>query len=314
MAPKKQKRAASESSSAASPTRQRVSSPGKRGKAARSSSRGTTQKRKVTWRLLPLDTMEASSFDFNVDDEEEGVDVHEDNAFTAHCDATVRAAAMADWVQQGASEEGHIDDVVAVNDLFVAKMDEAVEKVDLGVVQELEVGSVPEEILPAPVSSLFKQKGEQCGGSKSERDVAAKVQAEKDLDGLWEAWGVQQREKDEATVADDDGAESTHQDLKLGAIFASMQAAEHFVRIQSRAPLRVVPGMSKKCRVWCCRSNKAADKADGSRANPAADGSRATSLQSCGCNAIVQVRTHMSLHMYLTVCDQSLQSHFFGLS
>ena len=70
----------------------------------------------------------------------------------------------------------------------------------------------------------------------------------------------------------------------------------------------------KKADVYDEKARKAADKAEGSRANPAADGSRATSLQSCGCNAIVQVRTHMSLHMYLTVCDQSLQSHFFGLS
>jgi hypothetical protein len=125
------------------------------------------KKRKVVWRMLPLDIGEPSTINFDIDGPEgevDGVD-HEENTFTAHCDATVRASAMADWVQQGASAEGHIDDVVAVNDTFTAKVDEELEKMDLSVVQELEAGSVPEDVLTAPVSSLFRQKEGQLHGS-----------------------------------------------------------------------------------------------------------------------------------------------------
>jgi len=54
---------------------------------------------------------------------------------------------------------------------FAAKVDEDVETADLAVVQELEAGSVPNDVLPAPVSSLFRQRD----GLADERDVAAKL-------------------------------------------------------------------------------------------------------------------------------------------
>eukprot|EP00310_Coccolithus_braarudii_P000542 CAMPEP_0183360078 /NCGR_PEP_ID=MMETSP0164_2-20130417/54211_1 /TAXON_ID=221442 /ORGANISM="Coccolithus pelagicus ssp braarudi, Strain PLY182g" /LENGTH=195 /DNA_ID=CAMNT_0025534345 /DNA_START=252 /DNA_END=840 /DNA_ORIENTATION=+ len=166
LAPKK-RGAASKPTSARSPKKQRRS-PSKRSGDGEPHS---VQKRKVTWRSLSLDTQEPSTLEISLDGAEEPVDVHEDNSFTAHCDATVRTAAMADWVQQGASAEGHIDDVVAVNDVLRSKVDEDVETADLAVVQELEAGSVPNDVLPAPVSSLFRQRD----GLADERDVAAKL-------------------------------------------------------------------------------------------------------------------------------------------
>ena len=186
MAPKKKRGAPKTSEN--SPKRQRRS-PDKQSSGGDGPPTSTLQKRKVVWRLLPLDdTEEQSSFHFSFDAEDElhADDIHEDDSFTAHCDATVRHASMADWVQQGASAEGHIDDVVAVNDVFAAKVDEDVEKADLAVVQELEAGSIPDEVLPAPVASLFRQR-EHLHGSNvmaDEHDVAAKLQTDRDLDGL----------------------------------------------------------------------------------------------------------------------------------
>ena len=289
MAPKK--RGAPKKSSEGSPKRQRQSPSKNRSEDGPPPSTEKKPKVKVTWRFLPLDTVEPSTVSFNIDGAEDDVDGQEDS-FTAHCDATVRASAMADWLQQGANAEGHIDDVVAVNDTFAAKVEEDVEKMDLAVVKELEAGSVPDDVLPKPVSSLFRQRDEPLHGSDAtaERDVAAKLQTDRDLDGLWEAWGVQQREKGEE-IDDASSSLPTPPSLQLGATFPSMQAADNFVRIQSKAPMRVVPGTSKKCRVWCCRSNRTADKADGTRADPAARGSRATSLLSGGCDALVQVQT-----------------------
>ena len=256
----------------------------------------TIKKGKVAWRLLPQDTIGIRTLDLEGGEED---DLQEGNDHTAHFAATMRSSAVADWLQQGASEAGHVDDVVAINDLFAAKVEEEAEKVELGVVRELEAGSIPEELLPAPIASLLRHKEREHhqASEVADSEVAAKLQTDRDLDGLWEALGVQQREElEEAENTADEGAVSfASQSLEMGATFSSMQAAEHFVRIRSQVAMRVVPGHSKKCKVWCCRSNKAADKADGTRGNPAADGSRAAVLQAGGgCQAVVQV---LSLHL-----------------
>ena len=122
-----------------SPAKMGSPTPKKRPKKSPEGESASTHKKKpkVVWRMLAGDSGFVSALDFDVDGpggDDGGVD-HDDNIFTAHCDASSRdPAAMADWVQKGASAEGHIDDVVAVDDTFAAKVDEDVEKMDLSVV------------------------------------------------------------------------------------------------------------------------------------------------------------------------------------
>ena len=93
--------------------------------------------KKIAWRLLTQDVTTNLNLEAVEDDE-----VNEDNTFTAHYDQHTGARKQIDWLQQGASEAGHVEDVVAKNDVFAGKVDEFVEKGDLGLVQEIEDGRI----------------------------------------------------------------------------------------------------------------------------------------------------------------------------
>ena len=75
--------------------------------------------KKITWRLLTQDVTTNLNLEAVEDDE-----VNEDNTFTAHYDQHNGARKQIDWLQQGASEAGHVEDVVAMNDVFAGKVDE----------------------------------------------------------------------------------------------------------------------------------------------------------------------------------------------
>jgi hypothetical protein len=92
------------------------------------------RRRRITWRLV-MDDAAPHDAAVTLQTEEEEEDGSEDN-HSAYNDAMLRSQQVIDWVHEGASYAGHVDDVVAVNDVFAAKVEEAIDKAELGVVQE----------------------------------------------------------------------------------------------------------------------------------------------------------------------------------
>jgi hypothetical protein len=266
----------------------------KRGADGSTQSASTSRRRKVEWRLLPQDVVQPKNLDFDVVSED---DFDENDAHTAHCDAVLRPSGLTESMQQGAASAGLVEDVVAINDVFTAQVEAATDKLELGVVRELEAGAVPEEVLPAAVSTLLRsgddlqQTEETC--EEDESVITSKLEATKELKGLYSAYAAQQ----EAEDAEDElreGADEVAgiQQLCLGTTFPSLQVADHMVRLKSPIKMLIVPGTSTRCKVWCCHSNKRTHNASGTRRAKSDDGSRATSHHSGGCPALFQVHSH----------------------
>ena len=157
---------------------------------------------------------------------------------------------------------------------------------------------MPEKVLPTTVSALLGSAGphevkeNEDASDEDESVVTSKFESAKELQGLYGAFAAQQEaagaEEDRLQPVGDEAA-GRLQPLRVGTTFLSMEVAAHMVRLQSPIRMLVVPGTSKKCKVWCCHSNKCAHKADGVRGAPSDDGSRAMSHQSGGCAALFQV-------------------------
>ena len=286
-----QKRGRASSKEAGAPAK--AGSPAKKGRHT-STAPASAKKSRIEWRLLQ-DTVPSEKLDFDAVDED---DFDENDAHTAHCDALLRSSTLTESLQQGASAAGLIDEVVAISDVFASQVEAQADKTELGLVQQLEAGAVPEEALPRTIRTVLG-RAELTGkhddvSEDDEPALAAKLQSAKELEGLYGAFAARQAaagtEEEEVDPVQPVGNEAADEPLRVGSTFSSMEIAAHKVRLQSSVRMLVVPGTSKKCKIWCCHSNKCAHNAEGDREAPSDDGSRATSHHAGGCAALVQVR------------------------
>ena len=220
------------------------------------------KRRTVEWRILPQDVFPPVKVQLDVDDdvEDDGDDDIHNN--TAHADATLRYSAVVESMQCGASYADHIEDVVALNDVFVSTVGSRVDKVELSVVQEIEKGisNFPHEVLPAHEAAWLRKTQQSSIDAASEnfevcQDVESvadsKAKTDIDLEKMYGCMGAQLQSE----LADDDGSGTGVPEvlsLQVGVTFPSMKVAEHSVRLHSHAAMKVVPGHSTSCKIWFC--------------------------------------------------------------
>ena len=126
----------------------------------------TGRTKKIMWCFLEETHPHAESIAAEL---EAAQDSGDEGGHTAE-DALPYAQAVAD-VQHGASLAQHVPDLVCINDIFTSDVQQHMEESETKVVQELELGVIPERILPAPVSQLFTGGTGRGGSSGGGEDI-----------------------------------------------------------------------------------------------------------------------------------------------
>ena len=263
----------------------------------KSPARASTKKAKrITWSMLVHDVDSVDSnlhvpLELAAHDDDDDIQ----NSHTAHAEAMLRVSAVADSIQQGASQAQHVADLVSINDTFVSSVKSRLDLVQDGVIKELEHGAVPLEVLPKSTASMLKEPGQAMGEDSDDETNSVPLRhsvADRDIQEMMEVIADQQtsdlRQEEEETAG---SVASSHTSLDVGTAFPSKPVADAAVRLHSQVSMRVLPGTSAKCKVWCCRSKREVRTKGGSgtRTNPALDGSRASSFSTSGCQALIQV-------------------------
>ena len=133
--------------------------------------------------------------------------------------------------------------IVSVNDVFIADINKALDSVQMDVVQEVELGTIPGEVLPGTLRSLFSGVHNAAPPEEDTAALASPVAAAtKEVEALYKA--VQAEELAAASESEACGVpEATL--LAVGSHFSNMEVAEHAVRLHCHTSLRMLGGTRK---------------------------------------------------------------------